>query len=158
MTQLYAVVNYNSNVYYSPEIRTTQLYVEVRATETVKCYLPKPVDLEVVQNINTNALNFWSGDREVYSLGRSSKRLMLSGLLWDGCTDGTSTCEDIIHCIRDMGKLKQPMNIAGLRYALLNNDTVTGLPVNYNIISFGWKQILEKPNQYTWQLELENCS
>lgn len=155
-TQVYAVVNHTT-LMCSPEIRTTQCYVELRTTETTKCYLPKPVDLEVVQNIDTNALNFWSGDREVYGLGRSSKRLMLSGLLWDGCTDGTSTCEDIIHCVRDMGKLKQPMNIAGLRYALLNNDTVTGLPLDYNIISFGWKQILEKPNQYEWQLELENC-
>jgi hypothetical protein len=102
-------------------------------------------------------LNFWSGDREVYGLSRSSKGMTLSGLLWDGCTDGVSTCEDIIHCIRALGKLKQPINIAGLRYTYMNTDYLTGLAINYNIISFGWKQVAKKTNTYEWQLELEFC-
>jgi len=155
-TQCYAVVNY-SPVFYSPEIRTTQCYAEIRTSSDSTCYLPKPVDIQVIQNININALNFWSGDREVYGLGRSSKRMILSGVLWDGCTDGVSTCEDIIHCIRALGKLKQSINIAGLRYTEMNTGYLTGLPINYNIISFGWHQVAKKTNTYEWMLELEFC-
>ena len=156
VTQCYAVVNY-SPVFYSPEIRTTQCYAEIRTSSDSTCYLPKPVDIQINHNINTNSLNFWSGDREVYGLSRSSKGMTLSGLLWDGCTDGVSTCEDIIHCVRELGKLKQPINIAGLRYTYMNTDYLTGLAINYNIISFGWKQVAKKTNTYEWQLELEFC-
>ena len=147
-SQMYAIVEYTPPVY-SPEIRTTQEYVEITRTATITCKLPKPVDILVNQDIDTNALNFWSGNREVYALGRSSKRTMLSGIMWDGCTDGTSTCEDIIHCVRALGKAKTAITISDLRYVDLN--------VNYNILSFSWKQQDECSNTYDWQLELEFC-
>jgi hypothetical protein len=155
-TQCYAVVNY-SPYFYSPEIRTTQAYAEIRTTSDSTCYLPKPVDIQITQSINTNALNFWSGNREVYGLSRSSKRMIMSGILWDGCTDGITTCEDIIQCVRTLGKLKEPINIAGLRYTYMNTDYLTGNPINYNIISFGWKQVAKKTNTWEWMLELEFC-
>jgi len=113
------------------------------------CYLPKPVDIKVNHDVDTQGLNFWSGNRDVYALGRSSKRTTLSGIMWNGCVDGTSTCEDIIHCIRALGKLQQPIVISGLRYPDLNTT--------YNIISFSWKQQLECTNTYDWELELEWC-
>jgi hypothetical protein len=113
------------------------------------CFLPKPEwgGIQVNQDIDTLGLNFWSGNRDVYALGRSSKRTILSGIIWDGCTDGTSTCEDIIHRIRAIGKIQKPITISGLRYTDLNTD--------YNIISFSWKQKLECSNIYDWKIELE---
>jgi hypothetical protein len=136
---------------YHYELETTQVYVTIHSETTtpITCKLPKPVDIKVNHDVDTQGLNFWSGNRDVYALGRSSKRTTLSGIMWDGCTDGTSTCEDIIHCIRALGKLQQPVAVAGLRYADLNTD--------YNIISFSWKQQLECTNTYDWELELEWC-
>jgi hypothetical protein len=132
-------------------IRVTQEYLDVAYREEVPdpCRLPKPEwnGIRVNQDIETMALNFWSGNREVYALGRSSKRTILSGTMWDGCTDGITTCEGIISCIRSLAKMKQQITIGGLRYNDLN--------VDYNIISFDWKQIQEKPNEYEWALELE---
>ena len=147
-SQIYVTVDYYI-AQVNSEIRTTQQYVDIYTTQTISCILPKPEwdGIQVNQDIDTNALNFWSGDREVYSLGRSSKRTTLSGIMWNGCTDGTTTCEDIIHCIRALGKLQQPVAIAGLRYSDLN--------VDYNIISFSWKQQSECTNIYDWNLELE---
>jgi hypothetical protein len=69
--------------------------------------------------------------------------------MWDGCTDGTSTCEDIIHCVRALGKAKVAITISDLRYVDLNT--------NYNIISFSWKQQSECTNTYDLVLELEWC-
>jgi hypothetical protein len=148
VTQVWCVVNYNKT-YLNPEIRTTQEYVEINTTQTVTCSLPKPIDIEVNQQIDTKGLNFWSGNREVYAQGRNSKRTNLSGLMWDGCTDGTTSCEDLINCVRTLGKYQNPIAITGLRYNDLN--------VDYNIISFGWKRINKRPNTYSWSLELEFC-
>jgi len=139
----------NSNYPEQPTIATSQLYatVNMNLNQTITCTLPKPVDINVNHDIETKGLNFWSGNREVYTIGRSSKRTTLSGLLWNGCTDGISTCEQIIACIRTLGKYKKPIDLTGLRYPDLN--------VEYNIVAFSWKQIQEKPNTYEWELELE---
>jgi hypothetical protein len=137
------------DVDYFCELATTQVYAVVTSevTATSSCRLPKPIDIKVNHDIDTTGLNFWSGNRDVFAEGRSSKRTTLSGIMWDGCTDGVSTCEDIIHCIRALGKLQQPITIGGLRYADLN--------VEYNILSFSWKQQSECTNIYDWNLELE---
>ena len=139
----------NSNYLEQPTIATSQLYanVNLNLNKTITCTLPKPVDINVNQDIETKGLNFWSGNREVYTIGRSSKRTTLSGLLWDGCTDGIKTCDQIIACVRALGKYKKPIDLIGLRYPDLN--------VEYNIVAFSWKQIQEKPNTYEWELELE---
>jgi len=132
-------------------LATSQLYgtLNLSINTISTCLLPKPEwdGIRVNQDIETMGLNFWSGNREVYALGRSSKRTQLSGTMWDGCTDGVTTCEGIISCIRTLAKLKLPITISGLRYSDLN--------VEYNIISFSWKRIQEKPNEYAWELELE---
>jgi hypothetical protein len=147
-TQVYVVINYDKN-YINPEMRTTQVYAEINSTITPCCSLPSPIDIQIDQQIDTKGLNFWSGNREVYAQGRNSKRTNLSGLMWDGCTDGTTTCEDLIACVRQLGKYQNPMSITGLRYNDLNTD--------YNIISFGWKRLYKRPNCYAWNLELEFC-
>jgi len=131
------------------EVRCTQLFATIVYSEEppCPCLLPKPVDILVDQDLETMGLNFWSGNREVYGLGRSSKRTTLSGLMWDGCTDSVTTCEDLIECIRSLAKRQQPISIDGLRYDDLNTD--------YNITAFSWRQVCECPNNYEWRLELE---
>ncbi|RPI86134.1 MAG: hypothetical protein EHM34_00120 [Nitrosopumilales archaeon] len=133
------------------QIATSQIYatlnISINTTET--CSLPKPVDIDVRHEVDARGLNFWSGNREVYALGRTSKRTVLSGIMWDGCTDGTSTCEDIINCIRTMAKRQLPIALTGLRYSYLNT--------NYNIISFAWKKQFNCSNISDWELELEFC-
>ena len=131
------------------EIRCKQLFASAVYHEESPppCYLPKPIDIQVDHQANTEGLNFWSGNREVYSLGRSSKRTTRSGTMWDGCTDGVTTCEELIDCVRALGKKQKSINITGLRYNILN--------CAYNIISFSWVQVKEKPNNYDWSLELE---
>lgn len=131
------------------EVRCLEMYASAVYHESspAPCKLPKPVDIQVDHQIDTSGLNFWSGNREVYAIGRSSKRTTLSGLMWDGCTDGVSTCEDIIDCVRELGKRQQAITVSGMRYGILN--------CKYNIISFSWVQIKEKPNTYEWSLELE---
>lgn len=144
-------VNYTEAEY--GEVATTQVYATLNLEKpiSVTCYLPSPEwnGIQVNQDIDTMGLNFHSGNREVYGLGRSSKRTILSGLMWDGCTDGVSTCEDIIACIRALGKLQKPIALTGLLYNDLNTD--------YNIISFNWNQISECTNHYEWSIELEFC-
>lgn len=143
------------DIYYihpeSGEVAVTQCYMVVNAEHVMQstCRLPSPAwdGIQVNQDIDTMGLNFWSGNREVYGLGRSSKRTILSGLMWDGCTNGTDTCEDIIACVRALAKKQKTVTITGLYYPTLNDD--------YNIISFSWTQIAEKPNHYEWTLELE---
>jgi hypothetical protein len=131
------------------ELRCTQMYATVVYSEPTPtpCLLPKPIDIQVNCDYETMGLNFWSGNREVYSLGRSSKRTSLSGVMWDGCTNGVDTCEDIIACVRALAKLQRPIEIDGLRYNEL--DCI------YNILSFSWNQVSECPNTYDWNLELE---
>lgn len=123
--------------------------ITLTITPFTVCYLPKPEwgGIRVNQDIDTLGLNFWSGNRAVFTEGRSSKRTVLSGIMWDGATDGVSTCEQIIACVRALGKLQKSITIGGLRYSDLNTT--------YNIISFSWKQNLECINNYYWSLELE---
>jgi hypothetical protein len=132
-----------------PWITTSQLYATVNydLNEDVVCNLPKPEMVSVNHDVDSNALEFWSGNREVYATGRNSKKLQISGSMWDGCTDGILTCEEIINCIRAMGRRQTPITLSGMRYTNMNTE--------FNIISFSWKRITEKPNSYDWELVLE---
>lgn len=144
-TQLYIIVNYNAEV--SPEIRCTQYYVDVYYIDDLECQLPKPIDISTSHDHIVKALTFWSGNREVYGLCRESKRLLISGMLWDGCTDGVTEATDLIGCIKNVAKYKQQVSICGFRYGQFNTS--------YKILSFGWKKHSEQEPVYDWILELE---
>lgn len=118
----------------------------------ITCSLTSPEIISGNHNVETKALNFWSGNREVYAIGRTSKRTILSGKIWDYCVDGVSQCSLIINCIRNLAKtaasVQLPVLINGLYYTELNTF--------YNIISFDWTHIQELPlNVYEWKIELE---
>jgi len=128
----------------SPEIQTSQCYLKVNySPDPVTCTLNKPTEISLDHARNTQMLNFWSGNREVYDESRSHKTLVLQGKeLVNGC--------DVIECVRAMGENGAVVTVA---------RTVgwgTGLiDLNYRIKSFGWKHISEKPDVWEWILEFE---
>ena len=138
-------VNYNIDV--NPEIRTTQCYAKVNYTPSdTGCQLNKPEHISVNHSMNIKMLNFWNGTREVYSLNRSGKSMVITGSEYQSNTcDSEYPCERIA-CIREMGKDGSTITISGLR-SLFNGD--------FKIRSFGWKHINKKPEKYDWILELE---
>lgn len=144
-TQVYVAVHYSNKI--SPEIRTTQCYAKVNYVPTdTECVLNKPENISVNHSMNIKMLNFWNGTREVYSLNRSGKSMVLTGSEYQSDTcDAECPCEHIA-CIKEMGKDGSTITVSGLR-SLFNGE--------FKIRSFGWKHISEKPEYYEWILELE---
>lgn len=144
-TQVYVAVYHTEQI--SPQIRTTQCYAKINYTPPdTECTLSKPEEISVNHSMNIKMLNFWNGTREVYSLNRSGKSMVLTGSEYQSDTcDSACPCEHIT-CMRDMGKDGSTITISGLR-SLFNGD--------FKIRSFGWKHISEKPEYYEWILELE---
>jgi len=142
---LYIIVSYIYDA--NPEIRTTQCYAKVNyVPPEAECSLNKPEEISVDHSMNIKMLNFWNGTREVYSLNRSGKSMVLTGSEYqsDTCTK-TCPCERIT-CMKEMGKDGSKITISGLR-SLFNGE--------FKIRSFGWKHISKKPELYEWILELE---
>lgn len=144
-TQVYVAVHHIELE--SPEIRTTQCYAKVNYVPSdATCTLNKPEDISVNHDINVKMLNFWDGSREVYSLNRSGKSMVLTGSEYQSNTCNKECPCERIACMREMGKDGSIITISGLR-SLFNGD--------FRIRSFGWHHISEKPEYYTWILELE---
>ena len=141
------------SIVYDREITTkiavSQMYAIVNAQSEVSDYLllPYPSKVEIRHNINTNAINFQSGNRKSYGIQRSKKTLILSGLLWDGCVDSSASCMEIINNVKTMAKRLEQITLDDFIYPSLCTD--------YNIISFTPVQISKRPNLYEWKLELE---
>ncbi len=127
----------------------SQLNLEVvyRPTYNQEVKLPYPSKFNVDHTIDTKSLNFQSNDSKSYGVQRNNKTLTLSGLMWDGCTDGSTTCTEIIENIRTMSKRLEKIDISGFAYPSFNGE--------YNIISFIPNQISQQPNVYEWELKLE---
>lgn len=145
-TRTELIVNYDVDV--NPEIRTTQNYVKINYVPSdVTCTLTKPEGVSVDHNMNMKMLNFWDGSREVYSLSRSNKTMVLTGSEYQTDTCNQACPCERITCIRNMGGHGETIVISGLSFTLFNG--------NFKIRSFGWKHISEKPEYYEWILELE---
>jgi hypothetical protein len=131
----------------NPALKTNHIYLDVNYDEDDStCTLTSPTDIEAYHSRDSNAINFWNGDREVYDICRSGKGLILSGDEYEGDEEHSSTPCERITCIRDMGRDGNLVDISGL--GTLYDGT-------YRIKSFGWNKISEQPEYYTWQLELE---
>lgn len=137
-TQVYAVVNYYLEI--SPEIRTTQVYAKINYDAELECTLNKPQEVSVDHDRNLKMLNFWSGNRVVYDIGRNRKTMVISGMQY-----GDSSCTDM-ECIKAMGKYGGEIITTGMGGNF--DDT-------FRILSFGWKKITDKPLTFEWVLELE---
>ena len=111
--------------------------------------MPKPQEISTNHDRNINMINFWNGEREVYDVNRSGKSMVLTGEITDGNPDVTNACDQII-CVRDMVRDGTTITISGLNPVYFNGE--------YRINSFGWKKIVEKPENYEWVLELESAS
>jgi hypothetical protein len=122
-------------------ISISQQYVEINYNETQTASIPKPDALSSSSEMNIKMLNFWNGDREVYSLDRASRSIVLFGIDWqsNACTN--------IQKIRDMGRNGEDVIISGLNLYILNST--------FKIRSFGWEQISKNPIRYDWIIELE---
>ena len=132
----------------SPEIRTTQMYVKVKYTPpSVECHLTTPTEISSNRTQNHNSINFWTGEREVYGTDRGGKTLVLQGGEYEFDSQFSDSPCDRVQCVRDMGKDGNIITLSGLSFTAWNED--------YRIRSFGWKHVSEKPEYYTWQLELE---
>ena len=137
-TQVYLIVYYEG--YTNPEIRTTQVYAKIDYNVDYECTLNKPREVSVDHARNIKMLNFWSGNRAVYDVGRSNKTMVLTGM-----ETGEDACDRIM-CIRGLGENGSDITTDGLSSDF--DDT-------FKIISFGWKLIGEAPIVYEWILELE---
>jgi len=137
-TQVYAVVNYYLEI--SPEIRTTQVYCRINYDSQVTCTLNKPQEVSVDHDRNIKMLNFWSGNRVVYDIGRSKKTMVLTGTQY-----GPSACTAVT-CVKEIAKFGNEVTTNGIGGDF--DDT-------FRIISFGWKYISLKPMICDWILELE---
>jgi len=132
----------------SPEIRTTQMHAKVKyIPPSVECHLTTPTEISSSRTQNHNSINFWNGEREVYGTDRGGKTLVLQGGEYEFDTQFSDSPCDRIQCVRDMGKDGNIITLSGLSFTSWNGD--------YRIRSFGWKHVSEKPEYYTWQLELE---
>lgn len=139
-TQVYAKVSYLTD--FNPEIRTTQVYAKINYTpDEIDCTMQKPNQISTNHTMNIKMLNFWSGNRAVYSLNRSGKSMVLTG------TESKNSCTRI-QCVRDAGENGAKVTVSGLGSILWD--------ATYYIRSFGWKHISECPDVYTWILELED--
>lgn len=137
-TQVYAVVYYYAAV--NPEIRTTQVYAKINYDTEEECTLNKPREVSVDHLRNTAMLNFWSGNRAVYDLGRNRKTMVITGTEY-----GTNSCTKM-QCIESMGKYGGELTTSGMGG---NFDST------FKILSFGWKKITDAPLTFDWILELE---
>ena len=140
VSQVYIVVNHTENTFQS-EVRVSQEYIRVNYDADITCNLSKPETISCNHSKNIKMLNFWNGEREVYSLSRNRKTLILTGGEYtnDACTN--------IECVRGMGTCGENVTISGLNMYIFN-DT-------FKIRSFGWEAISENPKFYRWILELE---
>lgn len=78
-TQLYAVVIYDES---GSRVDTTQEYLRVNYTPPTQiCTVPKPEGITYDYSRIENFINFWNGDREVYTYARRNKTLLLSGFI-----------------------------------------------------------------------------
>jgi hypothetical protein len=140
LTQVYVVVSYTLLDFY-PEIRTTQMYAQINYDYLETATLPIPDEISSNHSRNVNMLNFWNGEREVYSISRSNKTLVLRGMDWSD-----TSCTDML-AVRTMGKNGDDVTLSGLNMYIFNDD--------YKICSFGWKEINQNPPHYEWILQLE---
>ncbi len=137
-TQVYAVVSYYAAL--NPEIRTTQEYAVIDYDSEVTCTLNKPLEVSVDHDRNIKMLNFWSGNRAVYDIGRNKKSMVITGMEYgsDACTK--------MECIRGIAEYGGDVTTLGLGGRF--DET-------FKIISFGWKKITDKPLTFEWIIELE---
>jgi len=137
-TQVYATVSYVTDV--NPEIRTTQCYAKVNFNAEFECTLNKPTEVSVDHERNVKMLNFWSGNRAVYDIGRTGKTMVLTGT-----EIGKNACTHIL-CVRGLAEHGGEVTTSG---------TGADFDGTYRIASFGWKLVGKKPLRYDWILELE---
>jgi len=121
-----AIYSLFNNVYIS------QQYLEISYNHEYNISIPIPEEISCNHASNINMLNFWKSTREVYSMNRSHKTLVLRG------TDYSDTAVTTMNNIRD---------ISGLNMYIFN-DT-------FKIRSFGCKEISKNPLYFEWILELE---
>lgn len=138
VTQVYAVVSYVTDV--NPEIRTTQCYAKVNFNVDFECTLNKPTEVSVDHDRNIKMLNFWSGNRAVYDIGRNSKTMVMRGTEY-----GENACDHIM-CVRGLGEYGANVTL---------DDAGSDFDGTYKILSFGWKLVGKKPLRCDWILELE---
>jgi hypothetical protein len=79
-SQLYLIVNYNVSAI-TPEIRTTAFYADIFYDSFISLNINNPENISTNHTRNVNMLNFWNGEREVYSISRNNKTLILNGFL-----------------------------------------------------------------------------
>lgn len=137
-TQVYAVVKYYAAV--NPEIRTTQVYAKINYDSEVTCTLNKPKHVSVDHDRNIKMLNFWSGDRAVYDIGRNHKTMVITGTEY-----GSDACEKI-ECVKGVAKYGGDITTNGLGGRF---DST------FKILSVGWQKITDKPLTFDWIIELE---
>jgi hypothetical protein len=141
-TYIYGACNKDGiKAFEESRVYVSSVYLEVvyDAIETV--ILPIPDEISSNHSRNVNMLNFWNGEREVYSISRSNKTLVLRGMDWSD-----TSCTDML-AVRTMGKNGDDVTLSGLNMYIFNDD--------YKICSFGWKEINQNPPHYEWILQLE---
>jgi len=117
--------------------------------DEIECTLNNPTTASFNHTRNVKMLNFWSGNREVYSLSRSNKTLVLTGEEFEHgstCTHG-EPCNRMT-CVRTMGLNGEPVTLSRLNFTPLNRT--------FRILSFGWRKISDNPAHYSWILQLED--
>lgn len=139
-TQVYMIVNYTQDLYQS-KVNVSQEYIKVNYNEDVACSLTKPEEISMSHSKNIKMLNFWNGQREVYSLSRSNKTLVFRG------HEYSSDACDKIDCVRSMGIDGSDITLSGLNMYIFNKT--------FKIKSFGWRAERENPKYYEWILEME---
>jgi len=145
-SEIYIIVNYNQTTV--PKVKVASCYVEVGFTpnqwETVTINTPQEVLTSHTSVIRM--INFWNGDREVYSLGRSNKKIALKGVQYE--EDSCLAPDVVIAAIQTLGRRSLPIVIEDFALSAWNGT--------YYIRSFMWKKISEKPLNYEWAIELED--
>lgn len=143
------IEHYRTSVTTSYYLHVTQCYMKVNYTSEVTCYLNMPEAVSTNHSNNIKIFNMWNGTREVYSLNRSKKSMVLSGREFEqnsGCTSGCP-CEKIT-CVRDMGISGVTVTLSNLPFCRFNGD--------FKIRKFGWKHRSVRPSTFDWILELES--
>ena len=131
-------------------IHFSQFYIDVYVGHDVidEIELPIPETIMIQQSIDTNFLNFQSGNSKDYALQRNKKTLKITGIMWDGCTDGVTTCTELIQKIREYSKYLSPVILEDFKYSEYDS-------IEFNIINFNANQVQQQPNMYEWELDLE---
>lgn len=152
-SQVFAVVTWDDSPIPSPKelananLDVAQCYLEIDYMPLPRtATLNKPEVIDIGTESTIKMLNFWNGNREVYSLSRSNKTMVMTGkeFYHSTCTNpGTR-----INNVRELGINGANIAIDSLDMACYNGT--------YKIASFGWKLTSKKPEIYEWIIQLED--